>query len=121
MKQSRRADWTIVFLEQLRKTAGHRGPVAWIRREENDQKDDAYYKKAIGKAVLAYKTLVWRRGGGAALGILGMDGGPETHAYRFMGSPKWWGPSCVRQFVEHMDGRNSEKEHSRHREFATND
>ena len=66
-----------VFLEKLRVNNGYRGPVAWIKRTDRDEPDSDYYARATERAVSAGKTLVFRRGGGASLGVLGENQGPK--------------------------------------------
>ena len=74
--------------------------MSWIKRTDRTESDLDYYGRATDRAVSAGKTLVFRRGGGASLGVLGENYGPEAHQYRLSGAPRWWGPGCVQQFLE---------------------
>ena len=89
-----------VFLDKLSRDVEVRSQVSWVKREK-EEKDRAYFARALLKAEEQQVPLTYRRGGGSSLGLKGVEGAKsEYSSWVLKGAPQWWGPDALKQWLE---------------------
>ena len=89
-----------VFIEKLRGEEEKREPCDWVTRAKEETEKE-YFGRALKEANQAGLPLIFRRGGGACLGIKGQN--PRRKAGQFYlarNIPHDWGPAAVEEFLK---------------------
>jgi hypothetical protein len=96
LKQSGRRG---VFIEEIQAIRVATSMVQWIAPSQDESPVD-YFARAITLAEGAKAPLVHRTGGGAALGLRGIEGATNSAPqFLLLGAPKSWGPMTLDGFL----------------------
>ena len=88
-----------IFYQRLHgETITALGNREWIKRSK-DITDEEYYTAAMSQARTEGFQLIWRRGGGASLGMEGKVPEIGSATWCLYGVPHWWGPNVLEQWL----------------------
>jgi len=89
-----------VFVSSLRKHVVSWPAVSW-RHPEKDETMKQYFERIQRAATELDKPMAYRRGGGAAIGIVvDQEDEGQEHAWTASGVPHFWGPVTFREWLE---------------------
>ena len=91
-----------VFIEKLfgKSREGPITPKKWVQKQKEESHKE-YLTKALKEASEAGKPVVYRRGGGACLGIKGLESEQKAGTmFVIKNAPNWWGPVALKEWLE---------------------